>query len=226
MTLLPILRGSVRIAVLLSALPVIVGLIGLRSRPPAFRALWGWLAFGLLLNILMWRLADQGQRTALLTQLSLPVFASLGMYAGSTCTASITLRRWCLLATISYVLFWGWRFMHAEATGDFSLYTSPVLWMILTITAAWIIAVRLAESPANPLRDPILIAAMAILVSYAPAAALEPVSAALYASHRDLTLVLWIGKTWLLITGYLLFSLAYLWTLPPRSSPGSSSSVA
>ncbi|MDX2262274.1 MAG: hypothetical protein SFU84_11315 [Gemmatimonadales bacterium] len=205
---------------------MVVGLFGFRSRPLAFRALWGWLAFGLVLNVFMWRMAGHGQRTALVTQLSLPIFATLGLYAASRLTTSRRAIRWCLLATISYVLFWGWRFMHAEATGDFSVYTSPVLWMILTITAVWIIAVRLADSPANPLRDPILIAAMAILVSYAPAAALEPVSAALYASHRDLTLVLWIGKTWLLIVGYFLFTLALLWTLPPRSSPGFSSSVA
>lgn len=63
---------------------------------------------------------------------------------------------------------------------------------------------------------------LAILLLYAPGAALEPVSAALYASHKNLTIALWVGRACLQLVAYLLFTLVFYWTLPPRSSPGSS----
>lgn len=209
-----------------SALPVAVGSIRIAARAAAFQYLWFWMVFGFALNFAMMGLADSGLRTATITQLTYPVFAGLGLLTVSRLSDARFVRRWCLVGGIGYFIFWGWRFLNREASADFSLYTGPVLWMLLTLAAAATIGSRMSRSPSHLFRDPVLIAGLAILVSYAPGAALEPVSAALYDSHRELTLALWIGRTWLVIFGYLLFSLAFLWTIPHRSSHGSLSSVA
>lgn len=213
-------------AVGISVLPVVLGLIGFKTRSAAFRMLWGWLAFGLTVNAALGVSGSQGKKTAMITQLTFPIFAALGLQAIGMLSRSGSVRRWCTLATVGYVLFWGWRFLHDEAASDFSLYTGPVLWIILTMSAAALIRARLADAPPEPLRDPVLITALAILLLYAPSAALEPVSAALYASHKELTLALWVVRSSLHLVAYILLTLVFYWTLPPRSSPGFSSSAA
>lgn len=226
MTLRVLFHTLSSIATLASILPVVVGRIGYRERPAAFRLLWGWLAFGLATNLTMAVLARQHIKTAMVVQLTLPIFAALGLRAIGALSASASIRRWCHAVTVGYLLFWGVRFLLDEASKDFSPYTSPVLWVILTIASAALIRVRLLESPPDLLRDPVLIAAFAILVTSAPLAALEPVSLALYAEHPDLIFLLYSIRGLLLITSYYLFTMVYYWTLPPRSSPGFSSSVA
>ncbi len=226
MNLLSVLQDSARVGLFASALPVVVGLIRITARTPAFQYLWFWMVFGFALNFAMMGLADSGLRTATITQLTYPVFAGLGLLTVSRLFDARVVRRWCLVGGIGYFIFWGWRFLNREASADFSLYTGPVLWMMLTIAASATIGSRLSRAPSHILRDPVLIAGLAILVSYAPGAAIEPVSAALYNSHRELTLALWIGRTWLVIFGYLLFSLAFYWTIPHRCSLGSLSSAA
>jgi hypothetical protein len=226
LTLRGLFYGVSAIATFASILPVVAGSIGYKRRLAAFRVLWGWLAFGMALNLGMAVLARLHIKTAMLVQLTFPIFATLGLYAISRLTGSASIRRWCAVATVGYVTFWGWRFFHDEASKDFSPYTGPVLWMVLTIACAALMRVRLSESPPNPLRDPVMVTAFAILVSYAPAAALEPASLVLYAKHRELMLSLWCARGLLLVAGYVLFTMVFYWTLPPRSSPGFSSSVA
>ena len=226
MTLYVFGKATAQAAVICSALPVILGGIRFRALSPAFRMLWSWLLFGLMVSISMWVSGARGQKTAMITQLSFPVFATLGLRTIGMLSDSSSVRRWCTLTTVGYLLFWGWRFLHQEAKHDYSLFTGPVLWVILTVASATLIRVRLAASPPNLFRDPVLISAIAVLISYAPLAALEPVSAALGKEHLQLTMALWVGKTVLVIFATILFTLVYTWTLPPRSSPGSSSSVA
>lgn len=226
MTFAEIAKTAARFVVLLSAVPVAVGVQGFRTRPPAVRLLWGWLCFGLLVNVVISIMSGQGKVTALAAQITLPVFGALGLWTTASLTPSRAIRRGSAIGMATYLLFWGWRLLEREASGGFSVFTAPVLWLLLTLAAVAVIAVRLAESPPSPMRDPVVITAIGVLISYAPAAALEPVSSVLYAKHRDLTLALWFARTWLVAIGYLLFTLVFLWTRPPRSSPGSSSSVA
>jgi hypothetical protein len=226
LTLRSLYHGISWFATFASILPVVVGAIRYNRRPTAFRVLWGWLLFGMSLNFGMAVLAMLRIKTAMLMQLSFPFFAALGLYVVGSLSGSAAIRRWCTVTTVSYVTFWGWRFFHDEASKDFSPYTGPVLWMILTVASAALLRVRLSESPPQLLRDPVLTTALAILVSYAPAAALEPASLALYSSHRELIVVLWCVRGLLLVAGYVLFTMVLHWTLPPRSSPGLSSSVA
>lgn len=226
MTRLALVLALARGVVVISALPVLIGLGGFRTRPPGFRILWGWLALGLAVNTAMWVASSQAVKTNMLTQLTFPLYATLGLASIGMLSGSALFRRWCSITAIGYLLFWGYRFLHDEAANDFSLYTGPVLWMILTVAAAALIRVRLLESPPSFLRDPVSVSALAVLVSFAPAAAIEPVSAAIYMTHPDLTLALWLVRTLLLGAGYLLFTMVFYWTLPPRSSPGFSSSVA
>jgi hypothetical protein len=226
LTLRELFHSISTIATIASILPVVVGSIGYKGRPAAFRVLWGWLVFGMALNLGMAVLARLHVKTAMLVQLTFPFFAAFGLYAIGRLSASASIRRWCTMATVGYVTFWGWRFFHDEASKDFSPYTGPVLWMILTIASAALIRARLSASPPNLLRDPVLTAAFAVLISYAPAAALEPASLALYAEHRELILMLWCARGLLLVVGYALFTMVFYWTLPPRSSHGSLSSVA
>lgn len=203
-----------------------MGLIGPRARAPGIRMLWAWMIFGLTVNMVMWRMSSHNIKTALLTQLTFPVFAALGLRAIGTLTASPTLRRWCNAATVVYLLFWGWRFFHDEASKDFSPYTGPVLWVILCVSSAALVRARLAESPSEPLRDPVLITGLAVLLMYAPGAALEPASLALFGAYPDLTSILWMVRAALQVVAYFLLTMVFYWTLPPRSSPGFSSSVA
>ena len=215
-----------RAGVALSVLPVILGGIRFRALSPAFRMLWGWLLFGFLVGLGMWVSGALGHKTAMLTQLTLPIFATLALRAIGMLSESTAVRRWCMIATVGYLLFWGWRFFHDEASRDFSLFTAPVLWMILTVASATLVRARLAASPPNVFRDPVLITALAILVMNAPGAALDPVSAALGAKHPELMMTLWVAKAGLMIVATILFTMVFYWTLPPRSSPGFSSSVA
>ncbi len=134
-------------AVGVSILALLLGLIGYKTRPAGLRVLWGWLVFGLAVNIVMWAMGRQGVKTAMVVQLTFPFFAALGLWAIGTLSGSASVRRWCSGATVGYVLFWGWRFLHDEAASDFSLYTGPVLWIILTVSAAALIRARLAETP-------------------------------------------------------------------------------
>lgn len=201
-------------------------MVRLRCRARPFVVLWCWLAFGLVLNATMVHLASEGRRTAMLMQVTLPIFASLGFLTTGLLTSKRGIRVWCLIGATSYLVFWSWRFLQREADSDFSLYTGPVLWVLLTITAATVIWARMSDAPPQPLRDPVLVTGLAVLVSYAPVAALEPVSALLFATDPDLTFVLWIARSCVLIVGSLLFTLAFAWTLPPRLSPGSPSSAA
>ncbi len=226
MTLYVLGKTTAQAGVVLSVLPVVLGGIRFRALSPAFRMLWGWLLFGLMVSIGMWVSGALGQKTAMITQLSFPVFATLGLRTIGMLSDSSAVRRWCTLTTVGYLLFWGWRFLHQEAKNDYSLFTGPVLWVILTVASATLIRVRLAASSPNLFRDPVLISAIAVLVSYAPLAALEPVSAALGEKHLQLTMALWVGKTVLVLFATILFTMVFYWTLPPRSSPGSSSSVA
>lgn len=219
-------KATAQAGVIYSILPVILGGIRFRVLSPAFRMLWGWLLFGFMVSISMWVSGSHGQKTAMITQLTFPVFATLGLRTIGMLSESPAVRRWCNIATVGYLLFWGWRFLHDEAKHDYSLFTGPVLWVILTVASATLIRVRLSASPPNVFRDPGLVTAIAVLVSYAPLAALEPVSAALDGKHPDLVLMLWFGKAVLMMVATTLFTLVYLWTLPPRSSPGFLSSVA
>lgn len=226
MSLSGILQGSAFCGLIVSALPLLIGIVGFGGRSPGYRLLWGWLGVGFATNLILMQMGSHGQRTALVLQVAYPVLAVMGMLAVAELTTSRLLRRSCQAAAMGYLLFWGWRFLNFEAAGDFSVYSGPVLWMMLSAAATAATWVRLTESPVAPLRDPAVITAMAILVSFAPGAALEAVSAALFSSHRELTLALWIGKTWLMILGSLLFTLAFLWTLPSHPSRGSTSSAA
>ena len=225
MTLLKLFHTIASVATCASILPVVVGLIEFKRRPAAFRVLWGWLAFGLMINLSMAALVWQHIKTVMLVQLTLPFFAAFGLYAIGRLSASASIRRWCTVASVGYVIFWGVRFLLDEASKDFSPFTGPVLWMILTIASAALIRVRLSESPPDLLRDPVLTTAFAILVCYAPAAALEHASLALYRTHPDLILILWCVRSVLLVAGYFLFTMVFSWMLPPRSLPGLSSSV-
>lgn len=209
-----------------SVLPVLMGLIGPRARAPGIRALWMWMIFGLMVNMIMWRMSSQNTKTGMLTQLTFPVFAALGLHAIGMLTTSRTLRRWCNMTTVGYILFWGWRFLHDEAAKDFSPFTGPVLWIILTLASAALVRARLAESPDQLLRDPVLITGLAVLLMYAPGAALEPASLALFKAYPGLTNILWMVRAALQVVAYFLLTMVFFWTLPPRSSPGLSSSVA
>jgi hypothetical protein len=219
-----VLAGQV--AVVASSFPVLAGLLHWAGRDRGFRWLWIWLAFGFVLNIVMWVMGAQSQRTTVLVQLTYPIFAILGLGSIAVLAGSRPVAGWCALGVAAYLPFWLWRLVQREADGNFSVYTGPVLWMMLTLGAIALIVARLRESAASPLRDPVVIVGFAVLISYAPGAALEPLSDMLYASHRDLTFVLWIARSCLVTIGSLLFTLAFAWTLPPRLSPGSPSSAA
>jgi hypothetical protein len=212
-------------AVFASMVPVALGMARLRQRTPPMRVLWVWLALGMLTNLAMTVSALRSRETSLISQLTFLGLGLLGLYAVTGFVTGAG-RRLCYAAMVIYVPIWSWRFLAGEAGDSFSRVSGPVLWILLTGVAALLVGSRLPSLEGRPLRDPGMLVGFAVMVSYAPAAALEPVSFQLFSGHPELTRWLYAARGLLLIVGYFLFTLAFLWTTPPRSSSGSSSSVA
>lgn len=208
-----------------SVVPVAVGTARLRHRSSSMQVLWVWLALGMLTNLAMTVSTLRSRETSLIAQLAFLGLGLLGLYSLTRLIAG-PLQRWGYATMALYLPIWLWRFSSGEASDAFSRVSGPVLWILLTAVAALLVGSRLSNLTSHPLRDPGVLVGFAVMISYAPGAALEPVSFQLYSSHPELTLWLYTARAVLLIAGYGLFTLAFLWTTPPRSLSGSSSSVA
>lgn len=222
-TLIKIVAGAGLIA---SIVPFAAGLLRSRLRSPELKVLWVWLALGMVSNFAMAFRTLQSNQTSLIAHVGYLILGLLGLFAISEMLPQRKHKYWIYGAMVMYIPVWLWRIASGEAGEQFSRVAGPVLWVLLTGASALLIGTRLASPIARPFRDFGVLVDLAVMVSYAPSAALEPVSYELFASDPVLTRWLYVVRGLLLISGYILFTLAFLWTTPPRSLSGSSSSVA
>jgi hypothetical protein len=172
------------------------------------RALHGWLALALLLNIVMAVYALNGVRTAALQVLTLPLFAWAGVIAirrlGMPRAGGVAL----VAGTGLYTLWWGWRVSQGEHLGDFSSYAAPPLWWLFTIGGGLVLLPSDQVAARAPLRDAGTLAGIGILLSYMPMATLDALSPMLVTSFPDSLAPLWGFRAALLGAGSLVFAIA------------------
>lgn len=219
MTSQEILRVVATAGLVGSAAPVLCGAINFKRRELALRLLWCWLALGLCLNLIMAFGGRRGSENGLAAQVG---YLTLGI-AGLVCLAhfapSKAVRRLIFAGAMLYVPVWAWRYSAGELFEPFSQVSGPVLWILFTIAASAVIGSRLSIQVVNPRRDPGVVTGLGFIVSYAPSAALEPVSRELFAANPELTRWLYTARGVFLLAGLILFTLVFLWTPhSPRSS--------
>jgi hypothetical protein len=214
------------VATLLGIVPVLLGALRFGARERAYQLAWAWFMVMGGCGLAMLWVVYNGGRTTELQHISLPIILAMGLFAFGASTQRRGLRLVYLFLGIGFVVLWSVSRISNEYRGDFNAFIGPVYALILTLAAAIMMADRLRVSAMPPLRDPVVILGVGTLATFAPSAAIEPVSAAIYGSHPVLTQALWIGRMGFVVVGSVLFTLVMLWTTPPRSSSGSSSSVA
>ena len=207
-----------------SVLPVLAG--GFRSarRRPTERAVLMWMVTGVALSMSMWMIRSGGGTTTEFMEFSRPLYLIPGLYAFGELTEHTRRRLWMHLAGAAYLVFWGWRIFKQDYALTFGPYTGPALNVVLALGGLAIVWERITARSRSSLRDFGLLVGLATVISHGPPVALEAVSALFYDSQHDALMVPWALRGALLNVGLVLYTLAFLWTIPPRSSSGSSPS--
>ncbi len=202
--------------------PVGVGLFRVTRRSRGIQLTWLWLAvMGFCGVWMLWR-SLHDSRTTDLQHLSLPVILGTGMVALSANVSRSALRRYFYVAVMLFVGAWSVSRLARENSADFTVFIGPVYSVILSLGGAVVIGDRLRNIHDRPHRDPVILLGIGTLATFAPAAAIEPVSAQLFSVNPDLTVALWLGRMGFLLVGSVLFTMVMAWTTPPRSLSGSS----
>lgn len=217
-----------RLTTLISLVPVVVGLVGFARRPRPERLLLGFLVVVAGLNVVSSILSFLGVHSGGVSQSLKPLHIGLGVLAT---TSLLTLRRrrgWLWWAFGGFVLVWGWRQgLGLDAGSPFSTVIAPLGYWLLTACGMFLLVDRLEGSGhPPPLRDSVVLIALAMIVGHVIPAMVEPVALLLWTRSEDLVRLLYVPRAIGLILSYLLFALALLWTNPARSSSGSLSSAA
>ena len=226
MTSLAVYRFATFVLVFGSVLPVLVGGWGLLRRPAVQRAAWAWMAVSMGSNLYMRALRNHGTPNNILTEFSLGLKALLIIYVIGELLRSERSRRLLYLALGTFLCLWIWRGFEGDYRLAFSPFTQPTYYLLLTVAAGILVLERLGEVTTAPFRDFGLLLGLATIVTYAPSVAITTLSQVLWQDNPSLVRSLWIPRQGLVIVGLVFYSLAFAWTIPSRSSSGSSSSVA
>jgi hypothetical protein len=209
-----------------AVVPVAVGLYGGSRRPAGERATLMWMAVALSINLWMGLSAGHGTRNADIAELGRAVYAITGLYAIGELSQRQPIRRWAYWLAGIYLILWAWRVVETDFALAFGPYSGPALYLALTLAAAGLVGSRLRQSSPLDLREFGMMIGIGTLVSYAPAVALDALSHLTFDTQRDALMVLWAVRGFFLVVGLVFFTLAFLWTIPHRSSSGSSASAA
>lgn len=208
-----------------SLAPMMIGAWRLAHRPSGQRAVWMWMTVGVAINLWMMISGLQTGRNPDLAELGRAAFAIAGFYAIGELIESSRLRTVVYSGIGLFLVVWVLRVLAHDFANDFGPYNGPLLYLLLTLAAGALIWDHPRHQEGREFRSfPVLIA-VGTIVSYAPGIALEPLSYLLYDTHREWLRFLWIIRGTLLLIGLAFFSLAFLWTIPRRSSSGSLPSV-
>lgn len=211
------------VAVVAGILPVVLGTIRFRARTHAEISMWMWVSMIAVLNVVTVALTLLGFRTAHWINATIPLLLVTGLRALRCQADSERARRLSSIVAACYVALWAWQ--QTSPRPAFAYILGPSAWFLLSVAAAGTIIARLHRIEAGGLHDFGVVSGLAVLVTYAPLATLEAVSAGIVSTSPRLVLLLWTSRIGLAILGSLLFALAFLWTIPCRSLYGSSSSV-
>ncbi len=206
-------------------MPVVAGAIRLTERSRGEKLLWLWLVGAVAMSITMLMLGLRDISTARFTQLTYPLYGGLGLHAIAVLAGSPRLKLWIHRGIVAYLIWWLGCMLAGEFGKPFASYSGPILWIIFVGAAAGLILSALHQDSHPPLRNPRVLIGLAILVTIAPSAALEPAAAVLYAKNPVLTSYLYVVRGLLVLVGLFLFTLALSWTTPRRNSGSSSSAV-
>lgn len=208
------------------AIPVLLGGIRLIHRPLVQRTAWVWMAYALGTNFWMYVMAQRREPNNLISEFSVGLAALLGTHVMGELVESRRARGWIYVALGAFFAFWIWRAAEGDYLNHFSLYTLPAAFLLFTIAGTVLVMERIRRTNAPAMRDFGMLIGFGAVISYAPAAALTTLSSLFYETHTDAVLFLWSLRGVFLVFGLVFFSLAFLWTIPPRSSSGSSASAA
>jgi len=95
----------------------------------------------------------------------------------------------------------------------------------LCVAAAGVVAVRMRVIDSAPFRDPLILAALGVMVSYAPMAALEAVSAELARASLEKQLGFYFVRSMCIVFGMGLFLASFWISMPPRREAANSSNT-
>lgn len=189
-----------------SILVPVVGARRWRAHDTATRATWWWLLLAAVLNLMMLATTLRGIRNAALAWAAFPLYAFVGLRALLALHPHARIRTITWIAFAAYCVTW---LVTGVPTEGFSSIAGPLLWMLLCGVAGAVLILRMQVTRA-PLHDFGVLVAIAVMVTYLPALALEPLSTVLHPTQPDLVLRLWIGRQVLAVLGSFLFIRAYL----------------
>lgn len=188
---------------------VLVPIIGARrwrTHDTAARATWWWLLLASVLSLVILATTLRGIRNAALAWATFPLYAFVGLRALLALHPHARVRTITWIAFAAYCVTWA---VTGVPTEGFSSIAGPLLWVILCCVAGTVLILRMHVTRA-PLHDFGVLVAIAVIVTYLPALALEPLSAMLHPTRPELVLRLWIGRQVLAVLGSFLFIWAYL----------------
>lgn len=191
--------------------PVVAGRRGWHSRSLGERLLWWWLTLGALTASAMAVLSVNGIRNVGIAQVTFPLFGWLGLGAMGALSGTPVIRQLMQLVALCYLGWWAfWTIDPAWAQSGFAVHSGTMLWILLSVGGVVLLAVRLRDITRQPWRDPLVLVAIAVLVSYLPGAALEISWANIYADDPETARLLSRARGLLSLMGYLLFTAAFI----------------
>lgn len=181
----------------------------------------GWLMLSLSLGVSMMVLGSGGARNSTLAHLSLPVFCTLGLW---TFGELATLHRYRVVvrtAAVCYLFVWAVLSSTNGVQAEYSFYAHPLMNLTLTFAAAGLIVIRLKQVRSRPLHDAVVLFGLGALITYAPAAAIDPVASIMTQSDPQLAIELYLSRAGFLLIGAIPYTLGFLWAPPRPLSSGS-----
>lgn len=204
-----------------SLIPVAVGAFRGAWRPHAERAALMWMTVSLTMNLWMMLAVFQGMMNAVVAEFGHGLYAVTGLFAISELIDTSRSRTWIYSGVAIYLCWWVWRVVQGDHALAFAPYTGPALYLGLTISAIWLILARLKAMETLRIRDFGILIGIGTIISYAPGVALQGLSNLFFETQQEVLMVMWAVRGALLTVGLVIFTLAFLWTIPRRSSFGS-----
>ncbi|HRP08974.1 MAG TPA: hypothetical protein PLL69_10860 [Gemmatimonadales bacterium] len=169
------------------------------------------MAFGAILAISTAILGINGIWNVALTQIGFPFLAWLGLDAIGALAESGRVRSVLRVVAVCYIVWWAWWLVDSEwVKSGFAIHNGPMLSAVLSLGALILMGIRLRDMDRQPWRDPGLVAAMAILISYLPGVALEPVWAEAFGVDPEVSRRIAGWRLNMVSVGYLLFTAAFM----------------
>lgn len=208
-----------------SILPVVVGAYAIVRRPFTQRAVWIWMVAALSINLWMRIARAEAGHNAVLAEFSRSLYAIMGLFALGELMSSSRARSWLYAGMGAFLAIWVTRVAAQDFADGFSKISAPLLYLVLNLAAGWLVWDVLRQPEPATLRSFPLLIALGTIISYGPAVTVEALGFLFFDTHPDPMIWLYVLRAALIGVGLIFFTLAFLWTIPPRSSSGLSRSA-